>query len=210
MKYNWTPLLFISLITIFSGCCDNKELGRINFKQSELEVNPYKGNETLNFIDNKNNVITFAGHSRRINTNRMDGCAECCQDYYTVQSSDNTLFSSEYLNSQISVNLVNNFDEFSLKTNPSISFSWSDHPNQEKIENIIFLALPIHNVVDSASTLNLYHDTLRLRNKTFHKIIASPVSINFSDRLHPDTIFYSVTEGFVGIKFSDGNLLVKE
>ena len=200
----------LGLILLISSCCDNKELGRINFQQTDLEVNHYKGNETLRFTDNNGNIITFNGNWRKTNTIRTDGCADCCQDYYTVQSSDNTVFSSEYLNSMISVNIANNFDEFTLKTNPSINFSWSDHPNQEKIENISYIAFPVNNFEDSARSWNLYFENLNLRNKTFHNVIASVVSVNFSERVYPDSLFYSISEGFVGIKFSDGNLLVKQ
>jgi len=210
MKYFRITFWSICLALLISSCCDNKELGRINFQQSELEVNPYKGDETLNFADNNGTILTFKGNRRNTNTTRTDGCADCCQDYYTVQSSDNTTFSSDFLNSQLSVNLVLNFDEFTHKTNPNLSFSWSDHPNQSSIANISFTGFPIHNMQDTAANRNLYREVLTLRDKTFHQVYTA-VGNNYSnDRLHPDSLYYTITEGIVGIKFSDNNTLVKQ
>ena len=197
------------LVFLLASCCDSRELGQINLQKSDLEMNPYQGNENLTFSDNSGNIITYHGNGRSMSTQHSDGCADCCVDYFLIQSSDNMTFSSDYLNSQIAVNIVNNWDRMTNKTNPTLCFSWSDHPGVGSIQNITYNSFPILNLADSARSWNLYFDTLVLRNTTFHNIIASVVEYDFNYRLHPDSIFYSVSEGIVGIRFSDGNLLVK-
>jgi hypothetical protein len=210
MKFIRILLSLLYLLLCFASCCDKKELGRINFQQSDLSVNPYIGNETLSFADNNGNIIIFNGNWRKTNTTRTDGCADCCQDYYTIQSSDNTTFSSVFLNSQLSVDLLINYNEFNHKTNPSLTFSWSDHPNQSSIENISFSNFPIINIQDTAERWNLYHDVLILRDKTFHQVYTAVVSNYSNDRLHPDSLYSTIAEGIVGIKLSDNNTLVKQ
>jgi hypothetical protein len=199
--------LFLPLLFLISSCCDNKELGQVNFKQTELDINPYKGNEILSFNDNIGKIITYKGNSRVISTYRSDGCADCCQDYYTIQGSDNTLFSSDYLNSQLSVNLVMNIVDSTLNTNPDITFSWSDSPSQLSILNMSFTRFPIKALKDSAVSWNLYNESLKLREKTFNKVYTA-IGEYDGDRLHPDSLYFTTSGGIIGIKFSDGNLFV--
>lgn len=201
-------LLIIFISTLFCSCCDKKELGRVNFQQSDLHVNPYIGNETLSFTDNNNTIIDYKANYRKITTLQSNGCADCCQDYYTVQSSDNTDFSSGFMNSMIAVNLALNYDDITHSTNPKLSFSWSDVPLELSILNIGFTSFPINALKDSAVKWNLYNENMILRDKSFNKVYIAIGDYN-GDRLHPDSLFYTISEGIVGIKFSDGNLLVK-
>ncbi len=210
MRFQSNNSLIIILLILLWGCCDNKELGHINFPQADRNANPYIGNESLYFVDNNNNTIIYKGSGRSLNTIRIDGCPDCCQDFYVVEFSDNTTFRSDFMDSYLHISLILNLDSLINKPPTNLTFSWSDQPLQGKIQNIIFNEFPINNMEDSARSWNLYHDTLTLRDKTFYNIFTSVVSINFSDRMHPDSIFYSISEGFVGIKFSDGNLFVKQ
>ncbi len=51
-----------------------------------------------------------------------------------------------------------------------------------------------------------FHNTYSLRGKQYYDVYAIPGHCPYPDRLQGDSLFYSESEGILGIKFSDGNL----
>ena len=57
-------LAFILFALTLTSCCKSKQIGTIRFSESDLIVNPYTGDETLQFIDDRNNMITYNNGER--------------------------------------------------------------------------------------------------------------------------------------------------
>jgi hypothetical protein len=204
-------LLSFILITHLSSCvCKNKVIDEIEFTSNDLRVNPYQGNEVLKFIDDNNNTITYTGQFRNISTEKYDGCIECCEDYYNVERVENTYFTSDYMESNLQVNIVMNFDIYTKERRPSIFFAWDYYEIKPYATATTFIQLPIDSMKQKAIEYGIYRDSITLRDKIFYGIYASPGQTTYSERLHGDTLYYSINEGIIGLKFSDGNLWIKK
>ena len=59
--------LFSVYILIFNSCkkCVQNNLGTVTFTQTELQIVPYTGTETLMFLDSLGDSLTFKGNGRR-------------------------------------------------------------------------------------------------------------------------------------------------
>ena len=55
----------------------------------------------------------------------------------------------------------------------------------------------------------IFKDSLMLRDNKYYQVFTLPGVCSSPERLHPDTLFYTKTEGVIGLKFTDGNLWTK-
>ena len=105
-------LAFILFALTLTSCCKSKQIGTIRFSESDLIVNPYTGDETLQFIDDSNNMITYNNGERSIFMQEFPECDGGCCDYYLVESSEDTYFESAYLLSNLQIIITNQFDRY--------------------------------------------------------------------------------------------------
>ncbi len=202
-------IIIIFSIFIISSCCKSSLIDTIKFTESDLSVNPYSGSEELKFIDDSNNIIIYNNGSRKINEQEVNECNGGCCDYYLVEMGDNTSFKSSYMESDLNVNILNNFNGHTgTQGIPTIYFSWNYYEITPYVTGTSFGGLPVDSMQQYAEVAGIYKDSLMLRNIRYYKIYTLPGNCPYPDRLHGDTLYYSSTQGIIGLKFSDGNLWV--
>lgn len=201
---------FIALILFaltITSCCKNKQIGTIQFSESDLSVNPYTGGETLQFRDDSSNLITYGNGNRSIFMEEFPECDGGCCDYYLVESSDNTYFESAFLLSNLQITITNQFDRFNgIQNSPIISFAWAYYENYENPTYTNFAVLPVDNMEEVATAQHIFKDSLLLRDVTYYQVFTLPGVSSSPERFHADTMFYTKAMGVIGIKFNDGNL----
>lgn len=211
-----TLALFILLTTITSSCmkprkCDSKLINTINLTEVELSVNPYNGNEQLSFSDDYGNIITYKNGHRSLNTQEIDKCDEGCCDYYLVESSDNTFFESNYKESNLQIIISNNFDKYTgVKKTPYIQFVWDYYEILPYVTGTNFAGLPVDSMKEKGLELGIFRDSIILRGIKFYNIFELSGYCPYPDRLFGEKLYFSNTEGIIGLKLSDGNLLLKQ
>lgn len=207
IKTNMRPLAYLAFILFLSSCCKSELIQTIRFSEEDLGVNPYSGNEELRFIDNNNNVIVYKNGYRTINQGEINECDGGCCDYYLVEISDNTLFESVYKKSNIQVIISNVFDKHTgIREMPIIHFAWHYYEIEPYVTGTSFGGLPVDSMQEKAIEYGIYRDSIMVRNKIYYEIYEFPGESPYPDRLHGDILYYSIKEGVIGLKFSDGNL----
>jgi len=197
----------ILLIFILSSCCKSSLIDTIRFSESDLQVNPYTGNETLEFIDDNNNIITYNNGYRRINQEEVEECDGGCCDYYLVERFDNTFFESTYMESNLQVIINNPFDKYrGTSATPSMYFAWDYYEIKPYVTSTNFGSLPVDSMKQAAIEEEIFKDSLILRDNKYYNIYTLPGRCTYEDRLYGDTLFFSESEGIIGIRFTDGNL----
>ena len=200
-------LAFILFALILTSCCKTKQIGTIQFSESDLSVNPYVGDETLQFIDDSSNMVTYNNGSRSIFMQEFPECDGGCCDYYLVESSDNTYFESAYLLSNLQITITNQFDRFNgIQNPPIISFAWVYYENYENPTYTNYATLPVDGMEEVAIDQQIFKDSLMLRDNTYYEVFTLPGMCSSPERLYADTLYYTKIEGIIGLKFTDGNL----
>lgn len=203
-------LTFILLAFLVASCCKSDLIDTIRFSESDLLVNPYTGNETLRFIDDSSNIVTYDNGNRKIRLEEFPECDGGCCDYYLVESFDNTYFESAYLQSNLQIIISNTFDRFNgIQGIPNIFLAWVYYDNYPNPTYTNYPGLPVNKMEETAVDKDIFKDSLMLRDITYHKVFTFPGTCSDTGRLYPDTLFYTETDGVVGLKFSDGNLWTK-
>ncbi len=206
-----SKIVIILLAIIVSSCCKSRLVDVISFKESDLKVNPYTGNETLKFVDDSSNIIVYDNGYRRINQEKVSECYEGCCDYYLVDISDNTYFSGDFLESNLQVVIRSAFDRNTGENeSPDIHFVWDYYEVKPNVTSTTFgWLLPVDSMRQVAVDSGWFHNSLILRGKPYSEVYAIPGYCPYPERLHGDSLYYSEIEGILGIKFSDGNLWTK-
>ncbi len=199
---------FILLTIIVSSCCKSSLIDIISFSESDLKVNPYTGNEILKFVDDSSNIIIYENGYRRINQQEEKECSGGCCDYYLVDMSDNTYFKSTYLESNLQVVILNSFDRYSGNSeSPTIHFVWDYYEIKPNVTSTSFGGmLRVDSMRQIATDSGWFHNSFILRGKQYDDVYAIPGYCPYPGRLKGDSLYFSETEGIIGIKFSDGNL----
>jgi hypothetical protein len=53
---------------------------------------------------------------------------------------------------------------------------------------------------------NIFEDSLALHDVTYYQVFTLPGICSSPERLYADTLFYTKTDGIIGLRFTDGNL----
>jgi len=202
---------FIILAIIMSSCCKSRLIDVIPLSESDLSVNPYTGDETLKFIDDSSRIIVYDNGYRRINREEVRECYEGCCDYYLVDLSDNTYYSSDYMESDLQVVISNSFDRYTgKKESPTIHFVLNYYEIKPNVTSTSFGGiLKVDSMRQIAIDSGWFHNSLLLRGKQYADVYAIPGYCPYPDRLKGDSLYFSESEGILGLKFSDGNLWTK-
>ncbi|MBI9034517.1 MAG: hypothetical protein JEZ03_08620 [Bacteroidales bacterium] len=207
MKY----LGYIILVLILSSCCRSELNDTIRFNQSDLLIIPYTGDETLTFVDDSNNIISYDNGSREIKSRQFDEHkGGFCSDYFMVELFDITNFKSDYKDSDLSVKIQNDFDvDNPSQTSATLKITWNyDGIGTNSTQTYFPSDLTLNTFKEEAIEEGKYQEFITLRSTNFKDIFIFPGNSPHPERLHGDTLYYSIEEGIVGIRFSDGNLWV--
>ena len=201
-------LILVIVITSFSSCCKSDLKGTFNFSESDGLVIPYTGTDTLKYIDDTNSIITYNNCSRIIIQEALEECYGGCCDYYDGEHFDLTYFESTYMTSNLQASITNNFDIDLGKPDgpPTISFRWDYYEIEPYVTSTYFDELPVTTMKETAIERGMFRDSITLHNTRFYNIYTFKGETIYTDRLYADSLFYSKSEGVVGIKFSNGNL----
>jgi hypothetical protein len=214
-------LLLIGVYFCISSCCDRKSLGNIfSFKPSELAVNPYKGNEILKFIDDNGNSYIFNGEGRHLKRSMLDDCIEGCCDYLDFDDYDYAKFERYTINPNGNRKINDSgftfqIDNSRLDSGKSyVSFRiywWVRNQPELNVGSICHFPAPVDSMKIKAIQKKLYKDEIELRGQRFKDIYTIPgVSTIITNRKRDiDTLYFSTSQGVVGIKFLSGDLWLK-
>lgn len=203
-------ILAIISVLLLTSCCKSDLIETVRFSASELQVNPYSGNETLKFIDNDNVIVTYGNGNREISQQEIQECDGGCCDYYLVEMHDQTVYHSNYLTSDLQIIISNPFDKHTgEKGIPQIHFAWVYYASDPYLNMTSFSGLPVDLMEESVIELGMYADSLIIRDVVYTDIYIFPGMTTYPEKLHADTLYYSASEGIVGLHFSDGNLWTK-
>jgi len=173
-------------------------------------VNPYTGNETLKFVDDSSNIITYNNGYRRTSEEEVEECKGGCCDHYRVERFNQTVYESSYKQSNLQLIISNSFDIYTgNKGVPAMHFNWDYYEIKPYVTGTTFGSLPVDSMQQAAITEGVFKDSLILRDQKYYNIYTLPGRCSYEDRLFGDTLFYSESEGIIGIKFTDGNLWTK-
>jgi len=198
------------LIILMSACCKSNLIDTIRFAESDLIVNPYSGNETLKFLDDSNNVINYNNGYRATTEEEVKDCKGGCCDHYLVEQFNRTIYESSYMKSNLQIIISNSFDLYSGKKGiPNIHFNWDYYEIKPYVSGTTFGSLPVGSMQQTGIEQGIYRDSLVLRDQKYYNIYTLPGRCTYEDRLYGDTLFYSETDGIIGLKFTDGNLWTK-
>lgn len=198
--------VYLLLFLLLSSCCGSL-IAVIPLTEDELAVDPYSGHETLTFIDNNGYPIIYDNGNRKINTQVIEECdgGFCC-DYYKIEHSY-TYFESWYKQSDLQVIISNHFDmSTGRKETPEIHFTWNYY--EDLFTATSFMRLPVNAMEEKAIENGVFLDSLKLRQKTFYNVFTLPGHCYNPERLHADTLYYTKSQGIIGLKLSNGNLWV--
>ena len=200
-------LKFLLLILIISSCCKSNLIDTIRFSDSDLIVNPYTGNEILKFIDDTGSIITYNNGYRKTSEEEIEECDGGCCDHYLIERFNKTFFESSFMQSNLQIIISNSFDKYTSNTDvPTIHFVWDYYEIKPYVTGTRFGSLPVDSMQQVANAEGVFKDSLILRNQKYYNIYTLPGRCSYEERLYGDTLFYSESEGIIGIKFTDGNL----
>jgi len=201
--------IFIIVVGLFSltflQCKkEGKKLGSFSFTAQDLQIIPYNGGETFTLINSLGDSIQyhvecprFIGNyndynpSHNINHDNIDS-----EDYYVAEAAQvidiNGIFSIWLRFSspfQPPIKKIISFEPFGIPGANSFMAQWSF--NAGKIYQL-----------NSDSPL-VYYDSLTINNKKFYSVygLTQPLT-NTTNTI--STIFYSVSQGFVGAMTTNG------
>ena len=205
MKSFFSILLFLVLYS----CCREKCIETISFSESELAVNPYNGNETITFIDSTGNTMIFGDGYRRTSQNKISQCDGGCCDYYYLESPNLTVFTSSFDNSSLQICIYRSFNQYTgTRGDAEISIKWINETSHDASSR--FYVLPINTMKSDAISQSFFYDSLSLLNRTYYNVYALPGNTIDTNSLHGKTLYYTTSEGIVGMKLSNGTTIRKQ
>lgn len=203
--------LILLVILTTSSCCNRDLLAYIEFPLENLDFIPYDGSEELKFIDNNEEEIIYSGGGRETDIDNIDDCKGGCCDYYIVETLNRTSFYSDFMESNFQLIIYNGYN---LNTGKYESFwtrfSWLHYDVEPYVTATSYKSLPIDSTKAYGINEGIYADSISLRGHVFNEIYILQAYPSYPERLYPDTLYYSISEGIVGLSFSDGNLWVIE
>jgi len=205
---NVTIFVLFIVVMLLSSCCKSNLIESYNFSDSDGLIVPYTGLESIKFIDDSNNTVSYGNGYRKIIQEEMDQCDGGCCDYYLVERYDLTYFESNFMESNLQVSITNNFNVNmgAPISPPTISFRWDYYEIGPYVTSTWFNSLPVVNMNKVAIDRGMFLDSLTLYNTMYYKIYTFKGETAYPERLYVDSLFYSESEGVVGMKFSNGNL----
>lgn len=210
-------LFFLSgtvCIFLFTGCykyqCKGKQYPSVSFSQDDLKINPYSGEETLNFIDSINDsIIIFTGKGRSTSqlfnySNDPDGDDvenhDCFGDTY-YSDYNMTKFGSSSGWFEIDLSFSNELRTGSLEKLISISIynttnPWVYYDNDifcfktDSIFNYSY-SYPVDKVVELINSL-------KLGNMSYNNV--------YKLSCRSGNLYYSIEDGLVGFQTNNSTL----
>jgi hypothetical protein len=194
--------LFIS--TAFLQCkrCKDKSLGDRSFTQTDLNIVPYYGTETLIFKDTLNDSVTYKGYGRSslMITPQPASDKECTGDYYN----------SELNHTQFLTNINHRSIDFYLGYYDSVTSTAFKYVNigldfprtEEGRFQSRFYFNNLNLIQDNSNgRIRAFDDSLTIGPKKFYSVYTLG-EITDTNKI----VYYSVNKGIVGFVTSDGHL----
>ena len=205
MKYP-KAIIFVVLLLILSSCkkkCEEYYLGSL------IYMNPYNGNEVLNYHNSTGDDIIFIGQGRSTRMNTLQ--ASYSGDVCTSTEWDNCYFEEESKLFEIMIFLrpttsnVHAHLDLILQNHSYIDSGYYDYQYQINFK----MPLDKNNLGDDQS----YYDSLFIYNTMQYDVFAATPrlfkSISLKEVLmepiHPSQIYYNVHNGLVKVDFDDGS-----
>jgi hypothetical protein len=208
-------IIILTLITlyilIFNSCkkpCESKNLGTVKFTSEDLKIVPYKGTETLTFLDSLGNKLTYKGDDRvRLYNNEhhefsSSGNDECTGNYFYSEIND-TRFKGNDLYFFIWVDLLmddgNPFNK-NIKKSIEIKVVYEDTKIWIFDGYFNFNAMKLYNHTDTSESNLTLKDSLMIGLKKYYSVYVLK-----QNNTNIKTLFYIIKEGIVGFRTKEGH-----
>ncbi len=183
MRYS---LLTVLIMIILTSC--GKLIDEFYLSEEMKAQIPFKGFETITFIDDSCNIYVLSGGERFNQVIKQNECINC-YDYYYIENE-----SIEFNNEFYEIGL---FSEASGSSRFSIRF---------KIDNLTFRCSfnsPLSQ--DNLRENEIFYDSLIVNNKTYYHIFSDTLSHTGIIEIDPYSVrcYYSTEYGVIKIAFSD-------
>jgi hypothetical protein len=198
-------IMALFCIAIFNQCRKKKLLGTYSFTQEELNIIPYQGGETIMLVDSLGDTIKYAVRNPRVNNYTIiyrpgdDNYSEYYKTEENVTSADGTF--------KIYLCFSSPFDPPVMKYIRFSCLLIDNHPELGRFSGYLeFNASKLFHTGQIyplyGSNLYVYtYDTIKLNNKYFYSVYELSGSFPVKDTVDGiKTIYYSITQGIVGIK----------
>jgi hypothetical protein len=200
-------------LLIFEQCKkEGKYLGDFSFTPQDLKIIPYNGGEVIIMLDSLGDSLKYSLAPRwsgyyDVRNDSIQSKKSIYEDYYKVQQARatatggfeiNLSFSSPFVTPLKKYFTINTFNTYNMDSTLSginpLSGKWGFEAGK-------IFALPGNN----SSPISFY-DTLTILNKTFYSVYGLSKILTADDSLNDaiSTVFYSIQQGFVGAKTSQG------
>ncbi len=152
-------IFFISLVFLlfYTSCskdkgCNGTTVEYANIPQSNKDLIPYKGGETLTFLHvNTGDTVTFIGESKWTSySNSSFGGADCVIETrregrgiaYSSKSNNKAIVLNQFLSSSGTMYFEINFDDLYINT----AYLWSTSPHQKIQDSITIQSKKYYNI----------------------------------------------------------------
>ena len=210
----------VSFVFIFIGCRKKPtQLPDKRFTQSELNILPYIGTETLTFKNIAGDSVLYTGQGKKSNLYMVH---ELNQDYEEnrgkgdFRNVETVYLSFKKTNSNATIDIYlsfpHPFNERENEKNMSIKFNYYDINSFMFNGTYLFEAGSImslnHTQYYYISYVTAYHDSLTLANRTYYHVFemtrdVSDILPQYQD-IQITNLYYSSLEGIVGYKIKTG------
>lgn len=205
-------LVLFSLISIivFSSCCKSEFRGEQKFSIEEKSVNPYSGFEDVRFVDDTGKVIFFTYGRRTVLLKEFpENEGISCSDYFIVEEEDRTTYRCLNPSSILTISIHNNTNPFTNDRNPAILTISYENTTYNPSFYQTYGNISVDTLLNGFES-GIFKKNLHLRDKDFENVFVLPGRLYYQNTEDRDTLFYSIREGLLGIKFIDGDLWIKQ
>lgn len=200
MKLFFSAISCLLLLSSCYFCLYQKDLGELRFTDEDLTISPYEINDTLIFVNNFNDTITYMCSHKDIFTFYSDDCIECCPDIYVKDLDEKTHFDSDSSTFYFSLTTYINDDHESLIADPYFVISWTylPSPNTQYHNRINSFSndIPVYELRQTAIHENWFKEKLKLKDKFYDEVYVILGYNNANQSI--DTMFYTETQGIIG------------
>ncbi|MCB2201181.1 hypothetical protein KQH26_00280 [bacterium] len=190
MKNAQNISLIFLMILFFAAC--GKLIDEFYLTTEEKAQIPFKGFETITFIDDSNNLFVLSGDDRFNQIMQQDECINC-RDYYIFERESISFRNNNY-ELRLVVGSGVNANHFSIGYDiDELSF----HSN---------LISPLSK--ETLSNNEVYYDSLIVNNKSYNNVFSDSLTHQGSINIDPYPIryYYSKEYGIIKIDFEDGSV----
>jgi hypothetical protein len=209
----FAAIIICFCLLLFEQCKkEGKDLGTVSFTAKDLKIIPYNGGESIIMLDSLGDSLAYSLNPRwsgfyDVRNDSVQSKHSIYEDFYNVEMARATAiggfeitlsFSSPFVSPIVKYFTINTINTYNMAPALSGIYSLSGKWG--------FDAGKLYALPGSNSSHIAFYDTLTIINKTFFSVYGLSKTLTADDSIYDaiSTVFYSVQQGFVGVKTTYG------